>query len=514
MDIRVKRFERRDWVVAAVFFIVAIGLYQSTRTRQPYLWDSVEFALGVTDYNVEVSQPHAPGYFLYVMLGRLVNEFVGGPHTSLAWMSVVGGAGLVGVMYLLGTAMWGRVTGMVAGVLTLTSPMVWFYSSVALTYVVDAVLVVSLVLFCWRAREREVPWGWVVLIGAWLGLMGGIRQQSVPGMAVLVGVTLGQARDCRWAKIGTAVAVCGAVTAGWVGWMLAEIGGWEVYWKPLESIGRFHAHKTLLGGGVGAVGWNMFFAGLYSFNGVLLGSLAVVCQLREHWGESERFLVWWGLPVFLLATMVGYTEAPGHVFTYLPALVLFAASFVGRRWGRMAILGLVAMVVGNIFVFWAWPAKWDGILWGTLRTARELREHDQQLCKAASRIREQFRPGETILCHWYGDLLFGIRHFQACLPEYENLRLDPDLAMVKPPGRDFMFTSNGRTEFVRSVDFRRYRQVVVVVPTHLSAMESAKFGSLEEVSEKIALGKIDLYVMSGSAEFLRGWSAYDTSASE
>src|SRR5207344_1777646 len=96
------------------FFIIGVGLYFTTRTKVAYLWDSVEFALAITDYNVVLSQPHAPGYFLYVMLGRLVNVLVGDPHASLVWMSIVGGAGLVGVTYLLGTALFGRTAGVIA----------------------------------------------------------------------------------------------------------------------------------------------------------------------------------------------------------------------------------------------------------------------------------------------------------------------------------------------------------------------------------------------------------------
>ena len=41
---------------------------------------------------MRVGQPQAPGYFLYIMLGRLVNSFVGDPHASLVWISVAFGS--------------------------------------------------------------------------------------------------------------------------------------------------------------------------------------------------------------------------------------------------------------------------------------------------------------------------------------------------------------------------------------------------------------------------------------
>ncbi|MEI6085162.1 MAG: hypothetical protein WCS70_12785, partial [Verrucomicrobiota bacterium] len=274
-------------------------------------------------------------------------------------------------------------------------------------------------------------------------------------------------------------------------------------WHSLHSIGLFHVRKTLAGGGWGAAAWNVFFAGLYSFNGLLLGVVALLgalVQSRGKYPEAIRVILWWILPVFLLATMVGYTEAPGHVFTYLPALILLAAVFAGGLRRRPV---LVAIVVVNLLAFWVWPARWDGVLWGTLRTRRELQEHDQQLCNSAQVVREHFRPDETILCHWNGDLLFGMRHFQFCLPEFANIRLDPDLAMVKPPGRELMMVKGGKTDFVSQIDLSRYRQVVFVVPAHLAGSQLAKLGELKDRAKRFALGKVDLYVVPGTDLLLR-----------
>jgi hypothetical protein len=497
MQEAMRTLERRDWWTAALFFAAGLAGFAATRTRVPYLWDSVEFALGVEEFSVLLSQPHAPGYFLYVMLGRLVNGWVGDPHASLVWMSVVAGAGLVAAMSLVGTMMFGRTTGVVAGLLTLTSPMVWFYSSVALTYVVDAVLVVILVGWCWRSREREVPWGWVIAVAALWGLLGGLRQQSVPGMAVLVGVTLWGAREGRWMKMGVALAVFGVVTAVWMMAMLAMVGGWEAYWRPLEAITRFHASKTLAGGGIAAAGWNFFFAGLYSFNGLWLATAAVLGAMtrwRGEFSDGRRMILLWCVPVFLLGTLVGYTEAPGHVFTYLPGLILLAASYLGgiaRRTVRLGLVGAICLV--NVAVFFGWPSKWDNLLWSTVRTRRELAEHDQQLCQTAAVIREHFRPNETILCHRHGDLLYGIRHFQWVLPEYVQVRLDPDQATVRPAGRDLMLTHGRRTEFVSRVDFDQYRIAVFVVPRHLERVWAEQQLVIQEMAQRIVGEKVDLY---------------------
>ena len=133
---RVERFERQDWIAATMIFAACIGLRIPFRSELAYHWDSVQFMLALNDFNVSLSQPHAPGYFLYVMLGRLANFFVGDPHASLMWMSVVFGSALPAVMYLLGAAMFNRRTGLAAALFAATSAQVWFHSCVALNYIV------------------------------------------------------------------------------------------------------------------------------------------------------------------------------------------------------------------------------------------------------------------------------------------------------------------------------------------------------------------------------------------
>jgi Protein of unknown function (DUF2723) len=89
-----REFTGRDWALAALFFLTAIAVYAPFRSRMVYLWDSGEFTVAIRDYNAALCQPHPPGCFLYVMMGRLVNQFVGDPHASLVWMSVAAGAGV------------------------------------------------------------------------------------------------------------------------------------------------------------------------------------------------------------------------------------------------------------------------------------------------------------------------------------------------------------------------------------------------------------------------------------
>ncbi len=60
-------------------------------TREPFSIDSVQSAPGTDEFNVPLHQPHPPGYFLYVMAGRLARLLFHDPNTALVSISAVTG---------------------------------------------------------------------------------------------------------------------------------------------------------------------------------------------------------------------------------------------------------------------------------------------------------------------------------------------------------------------------------------------------------------------------------------
>ena len=58
------RFERREWMMAAFLWVAGLALHMPFRSQFAYHWDSAQFALAIKEYDIRLSQPHAPGYFL------------------------------------------------------------------------------------------------------------------------------------------------------------------------------------------------------------------------------------------------------------------------------------------------------------------------------------------------------------------------------------------------------------------------------------------------------------------
>jgi hypothetical protein len=463
------------------FFVVAIALRVPFRSRLPYHWDSAEFAIALRDYNVALSQPHAPGYFLYVMLGKLLNCVVGDPHASLVWLSVLCGGGLVAVVYVLGAEMFGRRAGSVAALLAMTSPQTWFHSCVALTYIVDGFLVSVTVLACWRAVKRGAWWRDAVLIGALAGIVGGVRQQSVPGLVPIALFALWKAGDRRVLRVILAGAIAVAVGLAWFVPMIELSGGLNLYLEIVRRHTTFNAASTWVGGGWQALQWNVFFAALFCLNGLMLGAVVLIAALlcRIGWLDVGSKRAWdlehrvplrvvalWVLPMIVMATVVGFTKQPGYVLSYLPGMMVLIGGTVGCLRGNRFNVVATCLVGVNVVAFVVQPLEWRRWGYGLARTAGEIRRHDEEIARAANAIRESFRGSDVALCHAQTYLHFGLRQFQLILPEFEQYQLNLDPTMVTPPERPMMAVRDGGLEFVRKGEpWQREKLVLVVPPT-------------------------------------------------
>jgi len=121
-----------------VLFIVTILSHLPFTSRFLYHYDSVQFALALEKYDVYLHQPHPPGYFLYVMAGKLLDHFIQDASTSFIAMSVVASGLTVVAIYYLARAIFNGNTAWWARWLAVTSPLLWFYGEVALSYIVAA----------------------------------------------------------------------------------------------------------------------------------------------------------------------------------------------------------------------------------------------------------------------------------------------------------------------------------------------------------------------------------------
>src|SRR2546422_275845 len=82
----VKSHRIADCGVLTVAIVLSRFLF---RSRYLYDVDSVNFALALDHFDPAVHQPHPPGYFLYVCLGRLVRSIIPDANDALVAISVL-----------------------------------------------------------------------------------------------------------------------------------------------------------------------------------------------------------------------------------------------------------------------------------------------------------------------------------------------------------------------------------------------------------------------------------------
>ncbi len=73
-------------------FVIPFVIYSVFRSISYDDWDSIQFALGIEDFNLELHQPHAPGYPVYIFVLKIINELFKNHLLTMTFLSAISGA--------------------------------------------------------------------------------------------------------------------------------------------------------------------------------------------------------------------------------------------------------------------------------------------------------------------------------------------------------------------------------------------------------------------------------------
>ena len=463
-----RRFTWQDGWVAGLLGLVALALRVPFRSEMAYHWDSAQLAMAVAHFDPRVGLPHAPGFFLYVMAGRLVNLVVGDPHASLVWLSVVAGSVLPVLGYGLAKGMFGGRVGVVVGVLLATSPLTWFHSEVVLTTIVDSALVTGLAWLCWEVMVQPTRCK-AAATGAMLAVVAGTRGQSLPVMLPLGVYALWGTGVGRGGRLAAAIGTAGVVGVMWMGPLLWMTGGWDGYQEVLSAKATWDLRYVVWHAGwpalrssavvaLEAVGWGMGLAGV-----IALAELIRALGRREaSWSRAWCFLTIWIAPAVLTGIGLLYTSMPGYVLNYFPALAVVAGVALVRSAERLRLpLAAVGTVVGiaGVAVF---LGGGRAAFCGRGMTVGEIRQHDSELQECVEFIRARYRPEDVVIYHDAQWFYWGLRQFQYHLPEYEQWLLTPDRGLPGPLAGKLWRTSGWLLEFKDEVQMAEGKRALLV----------------------------------------------------
>lgn len=406
----------RDKLMAVSLFLLGILTRLPFHSQILHHWDSVNFALGMEHFDVHLHQPHPPGYFLYVMLGRAINLLVGDANASLVWISTVAAGLAAMVIFVMGRSLWGRRSGVTAALLLLSSPLFWFHGEVALSYMIEAVFVTLVALLCYRHLTGEDDRIWLSALV--LGIAGGFRQNTMIFLLPLWAIA---AWRFRWRMAVLALVVLALTCAAWLLPMMTLTGGAARYWAAVGAESQGIAKES-----------SLFDVKQMAINGARLAaftcyalSIGLIPLALGAWRWGKRHLrqwrswlpgprvqlfFWWIAPSLAFYFFI-HIRQQGHSFTFMPAVLLLMGAAIGQvtdwvdkkhpigeRRRRTVYAGLTIGVVSvNMLFFLTAPSALFGSprLLFSAPSWRSIQAQDFYVSERVKTIQAQFAPQRT-----------------------------------------------------------------------------------------------------------------------
>lgn len=352
------------WLAAGILAVMFLAAHLPFLASTLEDLDSINFALGVREFDPTPHRPHPPGYPIYIALSKMARLVMSEPHALAFWPAIFGALAVFPLLRLF-QSIDGLDSGpprvpagswppwlappLLATIVTVTSPLFWM---TALRPLSDTVgLSVSLFSHALLAtaivrQSRDVPdargqydpaiaarSGRLILLGAFVAALAiGVRSQgawlTVP---LLVGVVLSRiGRGAAGAMIGAATWFVLGVLAWFVPLIIAS-GGATPYFAALNaqaaedwtgvdllvtnpSLRRlaFGLHDTLIPHWAG-LGW-------------LVTGLAIVGAVAMLWRSRRGFALLLGAFLPYAVLHVSFQESITHRYALplVPAVVYLA----------------------------------------------------------------------------------------------------------------------------------------------------------------------------------------------
>jgi hypothetical protein len=387
------------------------------RSRDLYDLDSVNFALGMDRFDTRVHQPHPPGYFLYICIGRLINSLVHDPNLALVLVSIAAGMATVALIYLLAYEWFGQRAAQIAGLLFLFSPLAWFHGTVALTYSVEAAFSALLGLLCWRIHKGYAVF--VIPAAIALGISAGIRPSSLIFLGPLFLYSLWSV-PLRKSLLG--LAVLALTGAAWFLPMIYLSGGFANYYGALASLWLMVPSKNTVFNSppASSLARACFIAFIYflCFGPASLAPLLAPRKPELSQRARTLFTTVWVLPALCFFTFIFLKFVNSG---YLLLVAVPGCIWIGRwlaewydrsRWPKALRLSLLTICAAvNVAIFLAFPAYCS---------FRSVRHFEAELNQVETALPQVGAPNDLLIVSFDNHFL-GYRHAGYYFPGYLTL---------------------------------------------------------------------------------------------
>lgn len=305
-----------------------------------YEWDSVNYALGFNVYNITQEQPHSPGYFFYIALGKGVNYIFNDPNMSMICLAIVFTIFTVVLIYFMVKELFGIKLSIVAGMLFVFNPLIWFYGDIASIYIFESFFSILIAYTSYKLFKGDEKFLYISAIA--LGLAGGFRIDIVEFLIPLWIFCIFYARP-PYKKILAGLILFGLSLLLWIIPTAISAGGIEQYMTILKGTSEAANYTSLLFGATlkeqllnsgACIMW--LILGLS-----IMGTLAILSFLVYPRKEliskfifylkksvTLFFLLWVG-PALIFYLLI-YVVKPGYILTCIPPIMIILAWIINR----------------------------------------------------------------------------------------------------------------------------------------------------------------------------------------
>jgi 4-amino-4-deoxy-L-arabinose transferase-like glycosyltransferase len=383
------------------------------RSRYLYDLDSVNFALAIQRFDPRVHQPHPPGYFLYICLGRLLNIAFHDANLALVVLSILASCGMAVVVYKMTLDWFGPTAAQFAGIFFLFSPLAWFHGIVALTYIVEAFFSGFLGYLYWHIYGGRA--GFVVPAAIVLGVSAGVRPSS---LVFLTPLFLFSLRNATPKKMWMGLAALALTLIAWFVPMIAASGGINAYFDALVSLWRMvPSEGTVFNSSPAnsiARAFTVLFIYFLTFGAASLSPLGALAGTAPVDPQKKNFTFVWISPALCFFTF-GYLKFVNS--GYLLLLCAPACMWLGfwasvwyettaRRLLKLTAIGICIAV--NVLIFVASPIYCSYM---------QVRRFEAEIESLKTILPQVASAGDTLILS-FDSHFNGFRHAGYYLPGY------------------------------------------------------------------------------------------------
>lgn len=441
--------------------IIAISILSiiTIITRIPFVskylfeWDSVQFALGIDNFNIIHHQPHPPGYFFYVYSAKLVNLIINNPNYSLITINIILCAIASIIFFIICYKIFqNKLISFFASIIFITNPFVWFHSEFANVYIIDCLFALIYFYLSYLIFIEKKNYTYLFSFLFAIGI--GFRQSLVIFFSPLYIFSifyyfLYYKKSIKKLLINIIIF---AITN--LFWLLPTIilsGGFAQVWEVTRfqyssttsktSIFDLNKLKTTT-----AQTWNTIKLFLYS-GGILSFILLyyIISGKIKFAKKTKTLLLLWFLPSFLFYSLIHLGKA-GYIITIAPIIPLLGIWIIynTKSITKKYIIIFTIIILQTIFFLFDLEPKntrLNNLLINVSPykiSSQTIKYNDSRLKEIINSV-EKYNPQDTIILS-EGDspyikqrtnFIKSIRHLNYYLPQYSVYYLFNDKSITR-----------------------------------------------------------------------------------